>query len=216
MNSNNKSIQHAVREIALPEIEAAAKTLSSAFINDPLMLWIFGDQESYHTKSIACFKTWVKYCVLYGKAFRTENFESIALRKCPYDAKLTFWHMLRAGMLKTPNILGKQAFKRLMLFDEASTKARQSNLGKQTFWYCWMLGTQPHYQRQGFANQLVKFTFDLARQEKLPCYLETASEDSKNVHLKCGYKLLSKFILPDTDIKVFTMIKENNSSIQGI
>ncbi|MBA3535353.1 MAG: hypothetical protein H0T84_01900, partial [Tatlockia sp.] len=96
------------------EIEQAAITLFYAFENDPLILWIFGDKQSYKAKAIPLFKTWVKYCVLYGLALRTENFESVGLRKKPGDLNLGFWRVIRSGMYKNPRILGEAGFKRLM------------------------------------------------------------------------------------------------------
>lgn len=161
--------------------------------------------------ALALYQTWVKYCVLYGKAFKTPNFESIALRKAPGDSTLTLWRMLRTGMLKTPKLMGKAGFNRLLRFDELSVAARQKNMGSRLFWYCWLLGTQPQHQGQGFATTLMNHTFALAKQENLPCYLETSNENSLEVHLKKGYKILSSFILPDSNITVYAMLRENPS-----
>ncbi|MCL9683909.1 GNAT family N-acetyltransferase [Legionella maioricensis] len=196
-----------ITDITLNELEQVASTLFDAFKNDSLIQWIFSDQSAYREKGILIFHTWVKYCVLYGKAFRTQNFEAIALRKIPGDTHLTFWRMFRSGMLSTPGILGKQAFNRLMQLDDLTMKERKKNMGSQQYWYCWMLGTKPEYQKKGFGKALMQHTFNTAESTLLPCYLETASESAKQVHIKSGYKILSEITLPESDVQLTSMIR---------
>lgn len=197
-----------VKEITASEIEQAATTLFYAFENDPLIQWIFGDKQLYAEQGIPVFNTWVKYCMLYGKAFRTNNFESVALRRKPGDDKFTFWRMLRAGMLKAPSLLGKPAFKRLMQLDELASQMKEKLGANQLFWYCWMLGTKPGLQKQGFGKALMIHTFNMAKQDKLPCYLETASETSKQIHLHAGYRIVAEAVLPESDVKITAMIRD--------
>lgn len=120
--------------------------------------------------------------------------------------------MFRSGMLSTPSILGKQGFKRLMQLDDLVVKERKKNMGLQQYWYCWMLGTQPEYQSKGWGKALMQHTFNIAEATLLPCYLETASESAKQVHIKNGYKLLSELILPESDVLLTSMIRE---TVQG-
>ncbi|MDP3560748.1 MAG: GNAT family N-acetyltransferase [Legionellaceae bacterium] len=156
-----------ISEINKQDVDEASITLFHAFRKDPLIQWIYNDQWSYETRGLAILRTWVKYCMLYGKAFKTNNLEAVVLRKKPGDEKLTFWHMLRSGMLSTPAILGKEAFSRLMEFDNLMMQERKRNMDDKIYWYCWMLGTKPECQNQGFANALMKYTFDMAKKIKI-------------------------------------------------
>jgi GNAT superfamily N-acetyltransferase len=210
MIAENKMIsQIEVNNIKLDEVRNAAITLFHAFKEDPLITWIFQDKKLYEEKAVELFETWVKYCVLYGKGIKTNDFKSIALRKKPGDLKLPIWRLFRSGMFKTPSILGKEAFKRLIEFDKLSSLEKQKNMGKQLFWYCWVLGTDPKYQHRGYGGALMEYTFEMAKQDQLPCYLETASETSMQLHLHKGYKLLSKFTLPHSDINIYAMLRES-------
>lgn len=200
--------QITVSDIQMNEIEKAAVTLFHAFKNDPLMKWVFGDENLYQEKAVELFETWVKYCVLYGKAFKTNNFEAVALRRKPGDIKFTLWRIFRSGMLRTPQILGKNGFDRLMQFDKIAVLEKQKNMEKKLFWYCWMIGTDPKFQKQGFGSALMAHTFAIAKQDNLPCYLETSSEASKQVHLSKGYKILSEVSLPRSDFKIISMLNE--------
>lgn len=197
-----------VKEIIESEIEQAAITLFNAFENDALIQWIFGDKRLYTQQGIPVFKTWIKYCVLYGKAFRTNHFEAVALRKKPGDNKFTFWRMWRSGMLKAPALLGKAAFKRLMQFDELTAQMKEKLGTRQNFWCCWMLGTKQTLQKKGYGKALMAHTFNLAKQDKLPCYLETASKISKQIHFHAGYKMVAEAVLPESNIKITGMLRD--------
>jgi len=198
-----------VIEIKLNEIEQAANVLANAFKNDPLMQWIFGDNQSYEEKSMPIYKTWVKYAVLYGKAIRTNQFEAVALRKKPGDLKEGSWRLFRSGMLKTPSIMGQESFDRLMEFHHLVTEERKKQMGNKLFWYCWMLGTNPAHQKMGFGGALVRYTERLQKETNLPCYLETASTFAIQVHLRHGFKVLSETPLPQSDIVITAMLRES-------
>jgi len=196
-----------VSPVAPEEITLAATTLYHAFYDDPLIRWLFVDENNYQKNGLRIYEGWVKYCVLYGKALKTPHFESVGLRRKPGDDKLTFWRLLRSGMYKAPRLLGKQSFQRILEFEALSLQAKQQNMGEDLFWYCWALGTETQFQNKGFGNAIMNYTFELAQQDQLPCYLETASENSLQIHLHKGYRLVSEFILPDSTIKIFTMLR---------
>jgi hypothetical protein len=192
------------------EIPEAAKTLSQAFVNDPLMLWLFGTQDAYNKNSQVLFSTWINYCIRYGKAFRTESFESVALRKVPGDTKLSLWRMLRSGLLKTGKLLGKEGMKRLILMDKILSEEQKKNMNGRPYWYCEMLGTRSDKQKQGYAKLLMNKTFALAKEDNVPCYLEAITQSAMQCHLHAGYKKLSERNIPDSDITIYSMLRENN------
>ena len=197
-----------VSEIDKCGIRQAATTLHQSFKQDPLIRWIFIHDDHYAQKGLPVFETWVKYAVLYGRAFKTNHFESVALRKKPGDLKTSFWRIFRSGMLKTPTLLGKESFDRLMVLEELLLKEKRNNMGDRLFWYCWMLGTQPSHQKKGFGSALMNHTFEMAKKDHLPCYLETSSQASKQVHSNKGYQCLSEITLPQSDVKVYAMLRE--------
>lgn len=193
--------------IAATEIFRAAETLTKAFKNDTMMQWLLETPEEYDLKAHALFETWIKYCVLYGVALRTENFESIALRRKPGDIRLSFWRILRSGMTQLPKILGKDGMKRLNHLGKACDKAKKRTMGNQKFWHCWVLGTAPEKQRQDYGRAMMDATFALAKADKIPCYLETATNGpAQKVHGHVGYQVLESFIIPNSNLNMTTMI----------
>ena len=190
------------------EVERAAETLVKAFKKDEFMQWTFMSPENYEKNSKRAMALWVNYCRLYGMAIRTKSFESVALRKRPGDSGTNIWRLIRSGLFKTPNMMGKEAFGRLMQFDKLSTKARKAHFGKGKYWYCWMLGTLPKKQGQGLGKLLMQHTFDQAKKDGVPCCLETASTQSRAVHESKGYKTFESFPLGDGSIDMVVMERE--------
>lgn len=200
---------HKVYDIKLAEVKRAASVLHRTFYHDPFLRWSFVSEDNYINYGLPAFETWVKYSVLYGKAFRTQHFESIALRRTPQNIthpyNASYWKQLRCGVLHLKKRLPDNMVKRFKCLGEISRNQRNKNMGDQPFWHCWVLGTAPEYQNQGYANILMDHTFNLAN--NLPCYLTTANETSKKVHCHKGYRVLSEIILPESDIKLAFMAR---------
>ncbi|QBR84179.1 N-acetyltransferase [Legionella israelensis] len=189
------------------EIRDAAFTLFQAFQQDPFMRWVFITEENYYKNALAVIETWVKYSILYGWAWRTEHFESVALRLKPGDLQNSFWRFFRSGMLKTPKLMGKESFRRLMFISNTSQKIKKEQMKNHPFIYCWFLGTKPELQGQGFGSTLMKKTFSIAEQLGVDCYLETGSDRSKKIHMSQGYQTLQEYMTPDKAITITVMLK---------
>lgn len=197
-----------ITDITFNEIDKAATTLTKAFSNDPLMSWILPTSvESREDMLHKMLSKMIKYAVLYGIAIRTQNFEAVAIRKIPGDHKESWWRLFRSGMIKIPGIIGKHGFERLMQFEDASNQIKHSVLRKSDYVYCWMLGTLPEYQHQGFGSVLIEETFNRAKSMSADCYLEVANFDSKMIHTHKGYELQDEFKLADGKVNVAAMLK---------
>jgi hypothetical protein len=200
---------HGIYSINIDETKQAAVTLASAFQSDTMIQWLVGDSHEPQQLATDLFETWVNYTVRYGIALRTENFESIALRLKPGQSKLTLWKMFRSGMFKTPKIIGKHGLGRLESLSKALEKARNTNMKKQLFLYCWVLGTHKEKQHQGFGKSLVQETFKIARNQGVPCYLETVTGcQSEGVHAKFGYEKKSIISIPDANFTMTAMVNQ--------
>ena len=204
----NKGTENNVFNISLSDVSQAAHTLCEAFQNDPMCIWLFGSKDNFSKNAQAILETWVRYCVLYGYAFRTEDFEAIALRKKPYDTKFSLWRGFRSGMLKSRQLLGKHGFDRLMVLDNALKQAAKKNMPDNPYLYCWVLGTLPQKQGQGYGGMLMKKTFALAKSLNVPCYLETFTRINIDIHGHNGYRVLEKLQMPGTDLNLTCMLRE--------
>lgn len=194
--------------IQLDETEQAGIVFKEAFQNDRMMLWMFNDDlDLYNQYGAEIIATWVKFCVRYGLALRTKGFESCMVCRKPGDLSFTFWRMFRAGMFKTPRILGKQAMQRMDDLGKICAQAKK-DLDAPLFWHCWMIGTQPEEQGKGYGNQLMHALFDIAAEDQLPVYLETVTGGaSEKIHAHNGFKQVGVFDIPDADYQMTTMLR---------
>lgn len=197
-----------VYPIKLNEVHTAAKTLSQAFETDPLMHWLFADDTKYQNLATDLFATWVNYGIRYGMALRTENFESVAIRRRPGDTTFSLWRLLRSGMLKTPRLIGQEGMKKLEKLEHAAVEIRKKTMQQQSFWYCWMLGTLPQKQHHGFGQTLMQATFAKAATDNLPCYLEALTDSkAQAVHERAGYQPLTTFAVPESELRLTAMLR---------
>lgn len=200
-------MDYPVHKVKLSEANCAAKTLFQAFKSDPFMQWLMVTPENYERNAQALFETWINYGIRYGLVMCTHDFEAVAIRRKPGDTKFSLWQIFRSGMMKTPTLLGKVGIKRLGMLEAACEKAKKEMMHGQKFWHCWVLGTKPDKQRQGFGRLLMNATFEIASQDELPCYLETIQcSKAEKVHSHVGYKPLTTISLPDTDVVLTTMV----------
>jgi len=192
--------------IRLNEVDRASETLIAAFKDDPFMDWAVPLDMAHH-KRCQTVATWVRYCVRYGIALRTENFEAVALRKKPNDKGISFFRALRSGMLKMPRLMGKAYYDRLMLMDELTEEEIKRQMDNQPYLYCWMLGSLPEARGQGFAKALVKHTRALY-DGVYPNYLITSSESARSYHKHNGFKELTIKHAPNCPLDIIHMRRD--------
>ena len=58
------------------------------------------------------FATWVRWAVLFGKGWMTEDGSAVVLMRSPGKAHMSLRSMIRAGMLPTPFKIGTGGFRR--------------------------------------------------------------------------------------------------------
>ena len=198
-------------EIKKQDIKRAAEILTQSFKDDPIFQYIFRSPEKYQRIAPWMFATWVRWTILYGKGWMTEDGNAIVLMRSPGNAIMSLRSMISAGMLPTPIKLGPGAFKRFYFEIVAMLdKKHEQIMDDKPHWYGWMIGVNPLKQHKGIGMQLMNHCFKLADEMQLPIYLETSVE--KNVSLY-NYK---DFSVKDTatiagKFNLYFMIREPQS-----
>lgn len=186
--------------IRTADIAKASETLFRAFENDALLLWLFGGKDNYHQKALKPFQTWTKWCVDYGMAFATDNLAAVTLWKKPGNHRFTLWQLLRTGMLLTPCALDSAIRKRVLLFENFIKTEYLKLVGGDQFCYCWLLGTDDNFRKQGFAKLLMDHVFNLVETTHLPLFLETSKQENVIFYEKLGFKVLLQKQFLDSEV----------------
>lgn len=195
-----------VVELKKGEINQAAEVLAEAFEKDPLMLWIFGSEVAYKKYSQQVFEPWVRFCFLYGKAYRTENFATVGILRTPRHAEIGLWGLISSGMILNIWYLGWKGWKRLLTYDELSRIEKKDRIEREDIkahWYLWMMGTKNDFQGKGLGGQVLKHIENSARLSGFKhIYLEASTHRSAEFYKRNDYQpILNKsancrFFLP--------------------
>ena len=166
-----------VKEIKEEDIDLAAQVLVTAFRQEPIMKYIFGTREHYARHAHWLFATWVRWSVMYGKAWMSTDNNAVVLMRSLEHSGMSLWTMIRAGMLPTPFKLGWAAFRRFYIeVVSLLDKKHLEIMGNTPHWYGWMIGaTEPG---KGMGSTLLQHCFEIADESGLPIYLETATKDN--------------------------------------
>jgi ribosomal protein S18 acetylase RimI-like enzyme len=97
--------------------------------------------------------------------------------------------MEASGMLKTPTLIGDDAYQR---YREVVSREWQARLREipGTGWYLFILGVEPSVQRRGLGGALMRPVLERADAELAVCYLETENERNVPFYLKHGFDLV--------------------------
>ena len=191
------------------DLDKVTNTFFDAFNRDPFVLWLFGSQENYEKNAQALLKTWVRYTLHYGYGLHIPDASAAVMFKKPGDGKMSFWRLLRCGMLSTQSLLGKDGMQRLLYVDELWQKKRKAILSSREYLYCWMLGTAPAEQGHGYGTMLMKA--GIQRYTQFPCYLETQTESNKRYYQKLGFEEKDRFQMDGADFPIIAMLREEET-----
>lgn len=186
----------------------ASEVLARAFHLDPIYRRIFHDVDGRSRYLPKLFSTVIGYTLAYGHVYTTRPVEGVACWLSPGNAEVTLWRMIRTGMefqrtfYRFPSDARQQLLNALAHMHET-----HRHLMKGPHWYLWALGVAPEYQGRGLGGQLIRPVLRQSERDGIPCYLETQNEKSVDFYRKWGFKLKSLGVIPDLDIKVWSMTR---------
>jgi GNAT superfamily N-acetyltransferase len=164
--------------------------LARAFAgDDPFWSYVEPDPDERLRK----LETWFPIALRYSRTFGNVDFTGAgaALWLPPERHSMTFWRMLRTGMLRTPRILGRAAFKRLDETSGALDDARRRTMPKDGH-YLWILGVDPPEQGKGKGGEAISAGLTRVDAVARPVYLETYRERNLAFYARHGFDVVAK------------------------
>ena len=188
------------------DIARAAAVLTVAFEQDPIFRFIFQNTERYRKVAPWLFGTWVRWTVMYGKGWITEDGQAVVLMRSLRHARMSLWTMIRAGMLPTPRRLGWAAFRRFYCSVVATLdKKHAAVMGNQPHWYGWMVGATE--LGRGLGRVLLQHCFAIADEAGLPIFLETATENNVALYNAKDFEVADSASL-SVDCTLYFMVRQ--------
>ena len=171
-----------MRKAAIADREKVVKIISITFETNPGVNWLI-KKSGNHSKQVRRLATYAFFkAYLRDGAFLSANEKGAALcypfnrrvfsiRELLYQLKFALFSL---NMWRIPRVLKRESYRK---------KQRPAS---GDYLYFWFLGVLPG--GEGAVFELRDGIFQLARQENLPIYLETAMERTKTVYERYGFK----------------------------
>jgi len=193
-------------EIKKTDIADMAKVLAAAFREDPIFRYIFQTEERYDRSAVWMFSTWIRWAILYGKAWMSEDRKAVVLMRSLASPKMSLLSMIHAGMLLTPAKLGFTSFRRFY-FQIVSVldKKHEEIMGAQPHWYGWMIGVTP--SERGKGRDLMNYCFKIADDYHLPIFLETATQRNVVLYNHKQFQVRDKIEFTRGDFTLYFMVR---------
>ena len=181
-----------------------AQTLARAFAADPMMNFVFPEDEVRERVLPWFLGATVSYSQKYGEVSASPNGDAVACWLTPGNTTVTTARIFKTGGGLTPLKLGFQRFQRLMALQTHLHKEHAAN-APEPHYYLYLLGVDPASWGQGLGRDLMNKMLARADREKKPCYLETQNEKNVAVYRSVGFEVTSSSQLAGHDLHVWTM-----------
>lgn len=183
-----------------------ARLLTGAFEGDPLYIKTFPDPKRRDRALTWMHGRVLRYCSLYGLAYTLPDADGLACWLPPGQTEITMGRIVRSGLIAMPLVFGPASYRRFDLYMSFSGRLRDEH-APESYWYLWLLGVAPRFQRKGVGGRLMKPVLDEADSRGQACFLET--EDERNVELynKHGFKVIAEALVPGLQLSTWSMLR---------
>ena len=195
-----------IRDIERPDVKVAGAVLANAFRGYPFFDYCLGS-DCYERMAPGLFASFVRWTILYGKAWATSDLNAIALRQPPGTRSIGIWNSMRSGLMFSFLRMDGATRQRFARAAPIVAETHKRIMGDQQHWHCWMMGVLPASQGTGIGRRLMRYTFEQSDRAGLPCYLETFSESSVRVHESQLYSIREAIAIPETPLVLYAMVR---------
>ena len=187
------------RERDIPQV---CKILASAFTNDPVLGWVSGHPEIYHS----FFRTEIESLYKHHNHIYINKEQTGAAMWLPpgVSTKPTFhwrllldsWNLLRTG--------GPKSLKRGIMIEEMM----YADHPKEPHYYLRAIGASSGNQGRGIGSALLEDGLFVCDQRTMPVYLESSNVKNNPLYERYGFRVIDEVTLPDNGPTIWCMKRE--------
>ena len=196
------------RVVSVPNKAEMARTLARAFAHDPMMTFIFPEDDVRERVLPWFLGSVISYCQRYGEV--DSGPDAVACWLTPGNTTVTPLRQIWGEGILTPFKLGSEPFGRLMALQNYMTKEHCAH-APEPHYYLYVLGVDPSSWGQGLGRDLMSKMLVRADSEATSCYLETQNEKNVAVYEKVGFEVMSAGKVDGHDLNVWTMKRKANA-----
>ncbi len=190
--THSKSVT-VVRRAVPSDAEVLSASLARAFDDDPVMSWMFPDEEARARRLPRMFRAMFTHIGLpRGEVYTTGDLAGAALWVPPGTWPFTRREQLRL-LPSTMGGLGRRVLTAARF--ELMLEARHP---RQPHWYLSILGTDPARQGKGVGSALLRPVLERCDTEGLPAYLESSKEQNIAFYARHGFEVTGELSIEQT------------------
>ena len=167
---------------------AAVAALAAAFADYPLLAALCPDATRRPLATEAFCRFLFRMSVRCDAAFGTADRAAVACAWPPGSEWPSQWDGFRAGGLGLFWRLGWRGGRLLTCYEGEFDAGRAKHV-PGPHWYVQLLGVRPESQGQGLSRAVLRPVFEAADRDRVPVYLETATEPNVAIYQKLGFAL---------------------------
>jgi GNAT superfamily N-acetyltransferase len=185
----------AVRPAQKSDLPELTRTLGLAFQQDPVMRWLYPDENVRRKKLPGLFDVLTRHHHLAGGgcevALCGSAMAAAALWDPPGRWRYTNTEQVRAvpGLFRA---LGPRFLRSFIVNNEM-----EKNHPEEPHWYLAILGSEPGVRGGGFGHALMQSRLDRVDAEHAPAYLESSNIDNVPYYTRFGFEVTGEITLPD-------------------
>lgn len=184
------STQLGIHPAAPAELSAVAATVTAAFIDDPVTVWLLPDERRRLELAQPLFELYIGAYLRFGETYLTAHGEGAAVwappDAAPFDGDQEEQFGAALAELAGPDI---ERFGQL-----AELFARHHP--DEPLYYCQFLATMPVFQGRGIGSAFLRDMLARADREQMPAYHEATTPRNRALYERHGYITLGELQLP--------------------
>ncbi|MEV3989901.1 GNAT family N-acetyltransferase [Streptomyces sp. NPDC049837] len=179
------------RKATPDETGPIARTLASAFFDDPVIGWAWTDAERRRRILPDFFELWVAGCMEHDEVYTTPDLAGAALWMPPHvqQAFDDRADAFAADVERASREFAPAVLELLTLLDDHHPH--------EPHYYLPIMGTRPDRQGHGIGAALLDTVLDQCDREGLPAYLEATSTRNQSLYARHGFHSTRDLPLPN-------------------
>jgi ribosomal protein S18 acetylase RimI-like enzyme len=195
------------------QISTASEVAAKAFEDDPVFGYLTPNDRELRFQAL----TWlmrrvITYCSQYQHVYTTTNLQGIAAWLPPGEFSShplqLLQIILQLQLYALPLQVGWNRLGRWLSFLAATEEAHQQDMSNLPHWYLGIMVVHPASQGKGLGSQLLQPILQRARDESLPCYLVTFTEQAVRFYQKNGFAVVRTQKI-ESDAPLFWALKRD-------
>ena len=193
-----------IRKVEDHEIDPLAAELARAFTDDPVVHWLFRDEDTRDERLQYLYAELMlrRLTMPHGEVYASHELSGGCLWSPPGT-----WHMGPLQMARQLvigwKVWGRELPRALHGLDRIGRKHPRGE-----HFYLALLGVVPEAQGRGLGSQLMYPVLERCDREGIPAYLEASTPRSRDLYLRHGFDVVEEVTLPDSGPPLWRMWRE--------